>query len=141
MTGHISLYSKATRSSNRSVPGVPNRSMIEQQWTRTMACCSTASGPRVACAGTDFAHGSRAFACWDLCLGRANPRRPISLSRAAHPARPEADGGPAAHARGIESYEAGDIWLSDEKAVTKTWSQFSGSGLPCLAMLAQRYLQ
>lgn len=43
---------------------------------------------------------------------------------------------------GVESYEAGHVWVSDEKTVTKTWSQFSVGGLHlCLAILAQGYGQ
>jgi tetratricopeptide (TPR) repeat protein len=43
---------------------------------------------------------------------------------------------------GVESYEAGRVWLSDEQTVTKTGSQFSVGGLHlCLATLAQGYLQ
>jgi tetratricopeptide (TPR) repeat protein len=43
---------------------------------------------------------------------------------------------------GVESYEAGRVWVSDEKTVTKTWSEFSVGGLYlCLAMLAQGYFQ
>ena len=43
---------------------------------------------------------------------------------------------------GVESYEAGRVWVSDERTVTKTWSEFSVGGLHlCLAMLAQGYLQ
>jgi hypothetical protein len=44
--------------------------------------------------------------------------------------------------RGVESYEAGRVWVSDKKIVTKTWSEFSVGGLHLyLAMLAQGYLQ
>jgi hypothetical protein len=43
---------------------------------------------------------------------------------------------------GVESYEAGRVWVSNEKTVTKTWSQFSVGGLHlCLAVLAQGYSQ
>jgi tetratricopeptide (TPR) repeat protein len=43
---------------------------------------------------------------------------------------------------GVESYEAGRVWVSDYKTVTKTWSQFSVGGLHlCLAILAQGYMQ
>jgi len=43
---------------------------------------------------------------------------------------------------GVESYEAGRVWLSDRKTVTKTWSEFSVGGLHlCLAVLAQGYMQ
>lgn len=42
----------------------------------------------------------------------------------------------------VESYEAGRVWLSGEKTVTKVWSQFSVGGLHlCLAVLAQGYLK
>jgi tetratricopeptide (TPR) repeat protein len=43
---------------------------------------------------------------------------------------------------GVESYEAGRVWLSGEKTVTKTWSEFSVGGLHlCLANLAQGYFR
>ena len=44
--------------------------------------------------------------------------------------------------RGVESYEAGRVWVTEQKTVTKTWSEFSVGGLHlCLAILAQGYLQ
>jgi tetratricopeptide (TPR) repeat protein len=43
---------------------------------------------------------------------------------------------------GVESYEAGRVWVSEEKTVTKTWSEFTVGGLHlCLAVLARGYWQ
>jgi hypothetical protein len=43
---------------------------------------------------------------------------------------------------GVESYEAGRVWLSDKKTVTKIGARFSVGGLHlCLATLAQGYIR
>ena len=43
---------------------------------------------------------------------------------------------------GVESYQGGRVWTSEEGTVTKTWALFSVGGIHlCLAVLAQRYLE
>lgn len=43
---------------------------------------------------------------------------------------------------GVDSYEAGRVWLSGEGVVSKTWSQFSTGGLHiCLTHLAGEYFR